>query len=170
MTIREDVLNCNVCNKQHNGSFMKSYCSENCRLKAKEYRKNWILNPFNLERDRERKRKDYYNRVKPLQKREKESGIVRCLWCRRILERLYNGTKYCSKDCNSSALTFNKKERQKNRVRGWSWYNVKKDKCEICGSTNNLEIHHTAYIKDYSVCQVLCIDCHRKLHRKEGLI
>lgn len=40
-----------------------------------------------------------------------------------------------------------------------------KDKCENCGSTEKLERHHPDYSKPLEV-QTLCINCHKKIHRK----
>ena len=41
-------------------------------------------------------------------------------------------------------------------------------RCEICGSTNDLQVHHISYERGEHPsdedCAVLCRDCHRKLH------
>jgi len=36
--------------------------------------------------------------------------------------------------------------------------------CEICGSPNNLEKHHPDYSDPYLI-QILCKDCHTRLHK-----
>lgn len=139
--------------------------------KRVKYRKKWLSKEGNLEKERKRHREDYHIRVKPLRAIEKKKGIIRCLWCKRILEKLFNGTKYCSERCHSSALDFNKKQKKQKRVRGWSWWNpVEKKACDKCGAVENLEVHHLEYEKNKSVCQVLCRNCHRKIHRLEELV
>lgn len=35
-------------------------------------------------------------------------------------------------------------------------------KCEICGSTENLQRHHVSY--EPGITQILCVDCHKKVH------
>ena len=37
--------------------------------------------------------------------------------------------------------------------------------CEICGSIENLEIHHIEYINKEAYVQLLCRSCHKSLHR-----
>ena len=46
-----------------------------------------------------------------------------------------------------------------------------KYKCVLCGSTDNLQVHHTKYIKGRNAWEypnyrlvTLCKDCHRKVH------
>lgn len=38
--------------------------------------------------------------------------------------------------------------------------------CQICNSTDRLELHHTKYTKKIEDCMLLCQPCHKKLHRK----
>lgn len=40
-----------------------------------------------------------------------------------------------------------------------------KDKCELCRSTEKLELHHETYHKSNNEIKILCIKCHRNLHR-----
>ena len=55
----------------------------------------------------------------------------------------------------------------------WFVFQVRGDKCEVCGSTKNLQVHHTLYNKnckawEYSCkdVMVVCRECHRKIHKK----
>ena len=50
---------------------------------------------------------------------------------------------------------------------------VRGEKCEICGSTRNLQVHHTHYNKNCKAWEytcneviVVCKDCHQKIHKK----
>jgi len=42
---------------------------------------------------------------------------------------------------------------------------IKKNKCENCGSSENLEFHHKDY-GDYEAVATLCKECHYKIHGK----
>ena len=51
----------------------------------------------------------------------------------------------------------------------------RKNQCEICGSSQNLQVHHTKYIRGRRLWQyandelkVLCASCHRKEHGLTG--
>ena len=53
----------------------------------------------------------------------------------------------------------------------WFILKVRGSKCEVCGSENNLQVHHTIYNKkrkawEYTCNEVIvvCDGCHRKLH------
>jgi len=73
---------------------------------------------------------------------------------------------------------YDKKRREttnKNKIRGIQAYSkkhyfkklLKKYKgCQICNSSDNLEIHHIRYTKKIKDCLLLCQNCHKKLHRK----
>lgn len=39
-------------------------------------------------------------------------------------------------------------------------------RCQFCSSTDKLEIHHKKYTKKLQDCLLLCLDCHKKIHRK----
>lgn len=41
-----------------------------------------------------------------------------------------------------------------------------KNSCDICGSTENIEVHHLSYDDPYAITW-LCRECHGKMHRKE---
>lgn len=38
--------------------------------------------------------------------------------------------------------------------------------CQFCGSKENLQIHHKKYTHEIGDCLLLCLDCHKKIHRK----
>ena len=38
--------------------------------------------------------------------------------------------------------------------------------CQLCKSTDKLEIHHIKYTKKIKDCLLLCQSCHKKIHRK----
>jgi hypothetical protein len=43
-------------------------------------------------------------------------------------------------------------------------------KCQICGSKEKLQIHHKKYdTKNIRDCKLVCLMCHKKLHRKYKL-
>ena len=46
--------------------------------------------------------------------------------------------------------------------------------CCICGSTDNIHVHHTKYEEidgvDVSPCRVLCGECHKKIHASSDYI
>ena len=42
-------------------------------------------------------------------------------------------------------------------------------KCQLnlneCLVTNNLQVHHKKYTKKISDCMLVCLNCHKKMHR-----
>jgi 5-methylcytosine-specific restriction endonuclease McrA len=52
----------------------------------------------------------------------------------------------------------------------WFVMKVRGEKCETCGSTENLQVHHLKYKKvkawEYTCNDVIvvCRDCHKRLH------
>jgi hypothetical protein len=46
---------------------------------------------------------------------------------------------------------------------------IKADKCERCGSTQNLEMHHRDYNEPYEV-NTLCSNCHKQVERAQTLL
>jgi len=42
-----------------------------------------------------------------------------------------------------------------------------KEQCEVCGSKNNLDIHHIKYTLNPSDWKVLCKKCHVKIHQNQ---
>ena len=63
-------------------------------------------------------------------------------------------------------------DRNDPKVKEWTRKVLTKGKCEICGSTKQLEAHHIEY---WSLCpekridvkngQCLCLKCHAKMHK-----
>ena len=49
---------------------------------------------------------------------------------------------------------------------------IAQDKCECCGATEHLQLHHETYIRlteeEIDDLKILCADCHQKLHDKLG--
>ena len=103
-----------------------------------------------------------------------------CLYCGKKLERkdkrdyVWNLKKFCNRRCkelyrhkNNTDTKELRKEQQKIRRFTYNNYRDKLgDKCQICGSKENLEIHHKNYT-DFSIenCQLVCRNCHRhKIH------
>ncbi|NCD06786.1 MAG: HNH endonuclease [Spirochaetia bacterium] len=56
--------------------------------------------------------------------------------------------------------------RQKDRLKYRKQLLEQKGFCQICGSINNLEIHHKDYDEKSNII-LLCRKCHRFLHRKQ---
>jgi hypothetical protein len=62
----------------------------------------------------------------------------------------------------------------KNKIRSFSnsefvkniFFELKKNKCEICGSKKHLEIHHIEFVKDHNKWQLLCRECHTRTHQE----
>lgn len=163
-------LYCLICHKMHDGSFRKSYCSKRCQQKAKAHYRKYISSAKNIIKHRKRGRAYYYKKARPLFAEDKANGIMRCICCQKIITKLFKDNRYCSMRCRRKALAYYRKQRDKSNVRHWCCWKISKEKCELCGAKDNLEIHHKEYKKDISACQVLCISCHRKLHRKKGLL
>lgn len=60
--------------------------------------------------------------------------------------------------------------REKERIRKNSYHKAKQldliNKCEICGSTEALQIHHKDYTTNPEDWQILCMEHHLKLHKE----
>lgn len=39
-------------------------------------------------------------------------------------------------------------------------------KCQLCGSQDKLELHHDRYDNNFDNLRVLCLNCHKEIHRK----
>jgi len=66
-----------------------------------------------------------------------------------------------------------KRNAKHNEVRKWAKKKKKEiferanNKCDKCGTEEDLSIHHLEYKKGYEYLQVLCNRCHRRFHNKE---
>jgi len=97
-------------------------------------------------------------------------GTGRCYWCGNKLPK--NKRCYCSEKCRLEYYN------------NFYWNDAvrlafkRKKACEICGSVKNLEIHHIQPLNGQyrtwnklnqpNNLQVLCRECHRKLHRRQN--
>ena len=94
-------------------------------------------------------------------------------------EEYKNGIKFCKYKSNYYEIIYNKKIFcYKKQLKSKEWKNFRKKvfkikgkKCEICGSTKQLNIHHPFYTKGKLAWQynpsdmmVLCHDCHKEIH------
>lgn len=116
--------------------------------------------------------------------------VIICLF---ILFGIYVVIKLLHKDDELNTTYFynpkyyyeeDKRETYSSLLRTPEWYNYrtmvfnyKGYKCEWCGRTNNLQVHHKFYLKrygefikpweyDFNNVMVLCNYCHKKYHRK----
>ena len=103
--------------------------------------------------------------------------IKHCLYCKKEIERkdnrdyVWNLKKFCSRRCkelyrhkNNTATKSLRKEKQRLRAYTYHYYKQKLgNKCQLCDSKENLEIHHKNYT-DFSIenCILVCRNCHRK--------
>lgn len=81
--------------------------------------------------------------------------------------------KYCNQECMSKAYMEKEKHgKSKERNHEYARRIKPKDKCELCGSDKNLDIHHkdedwTNNSIDNLIC--LCRSCHIKTHRPKQI-
>ena len=149
---------CVCCNKQFelkpNVKYMK-YCSIKCRnryyyLQHREKRiqqaKEWQkLNPEKTRKSM-KKARDKFRKEKP----ERFNELMRMNYQR-------NKAKYMLRNRHNAFLTHHPDLKQKLL-----------SKCEICGSLENIELHHLDYINcslDKANVKVLCRKCHRLNHK-----
>lgn len=109
------------------------------------------------------------------QAKKTESKI--CLKCgkefnrRRFGKRLedftrWNDRKYCSKSCNYIRKPISDRSSFHRLAR-----NYVSQCCNICGSTENLDVHHKDRFyknNETSNLETLCHSCHMKLHWRQG--
>jgi len=122
------------------------------------------------ERERERAMQPHEIRYceycqKPMERKRYSNGVLQS-W------NEYNKQKYCNRDCMKAAFKSKPKH-------GTSWmtihYHARKllpdGCCEICGSAENVDVHHkdgNPQNNDLSNLQRLCRSCHMKAHRPHG--
>ena len=102
-----------------------------------------------------------------------------------VVQKTLKGNKKTRKEIKSAFTAIKKKNKQPKkhseyseqlkdeRWKAFRWFvmKVRGNECEICKSTNNLQVHHIEYIKnakawEYNVNQVMvvCRDCHKQIH------
>lgn len=119
-----------------------------------------------------------HNKAKP-------TPIKYCQFCGKKLERkdygrrledlgVFNRRKYCDADCMRKAFVKQGDNGQKYSPAHHSarriLYNIygKERKCEICGSTTNVDVHHidgNFSNNNIDNLMLLCRSCHMKAHR-----
>lgn len=112
-------------------------------------------------------------------RRPKQMPEKHCLYCGAVLERKrYNGQledsgrflrrKYCNLQCAGAG---NRKENPTTDAYRKRVYPLRGSQCEICGTLENLNIHHVdgdVTNEAPSNLMTLCASCHTKLHWKNG--
>ncbi len=109
---------------------------------------------------------------------------VKCEWCGHIFEYLPNrvffaNPRFCSRSCFLQALKAIKVAREPSRSRTYRKFRNKFieqfDKCELCGSKDNLVLHHRVRSRErldllfaHDNLMVLCKACHTRHHAKSG--
>ena len=122
-----------------------------------------------------------------MHEKAKPTPIKYCEYCGKKLERkdygrrledlgVFKKRKYCNIDCMKKAFIKQGKNNQgyspahhTARKIIYTIYN-KEYKCEKCGSTKNVDVHHIDgdYTNNNSDnLMLLCRSCHNKIHRKE---
>lgn len=107
-----------------------------------------------------------------------ERIIKHCLWCNGELPK--GRRKYCSDECANEYF-------ERTIAPLW-WNNAKSmalkkagNKCENCGSTEKLEVHHIVSLEPWELrhnslknrqdnLKVLCRDCHERAHHGAKVI
>lgn len=116
----------------------------------------------------------HYNKYNPKKlKHEQRCGNPKC---NKVILTIgsKNCRKYCSEKCKSLAQYYREKDKPERRfkrsIRGRSlqiseiFIKSKGEKCEMCGATENLHIHHKKYTMNFDDWQLLCKKCHKKIH------
>lgn len=118
-------------------------------------------------------------------KQAHEDIIKYCAFCKALMNRKryksgalesnlhFRRRKYCDRDCMKKAFTLSKDQhstesnsRANARLR--MEYFLKYDKCQNCGGTNNLDVHHNdgdPFNNRLNNLTLLCRSCHIKEHR-----
>ena len=155
----EEEYDCERCGKKYirtvtpkliNSGFIKRHCSKNCV--------NYTYNKKHYKSKRKSKRKIICGNPK-CDNKVLTSGV----------------RKYCSSKCVATAQywrerAYDPEYHKRIRVRVFSnkvkdlFFAFKGNKCEKCGTSERLEIHHTKYTTDYKDWKCYCIPCHRKHH------
>jgi len=137
-------------------------CRRNWNLKNKEKMKKWSLEYYYRNRDKRLKQmNERYYRVKDTP----EEIEKRKIWWKEFWAK--------NKDRLMKEKITNPKRKEMEAIRRFAYIhfrdNIIQERkcCEICGSIENLEIHHKNYTRDIRDIQLLCRKCHGKMKRKE---
>lgn len=116
----------------------------------------------------------------------KEPPTMFCQHCgKQLVRKVYSGggvesypemlkRKFCDRKCKGAALSLPNGPRWgglPHRGRKVARRKKARDKCERCGGTRRVEVHHKdgdATNNDTSNLEALCLWCHRKEHKNEG--
>ena len=121
--------------------------------------------------------------------KKKETPERCCQYCGAKLERKrlpngdleylfhFNRRKYCNRDCMKKSYLKADNKKQKwgpahHTARKINELILCKGKCEICGSTQKLDVHHkdeNASNNALDNLQVLCRSCHMKIHKSKSI-
>ena len=113
----------------------------------------------------------------------KIKGYKECAECVQIFYQTHLNQKFCCLDCSDKAekksnairakrYLANQENHKKHLIRMATDRMLKKGKlqkhsCCICGSDNNIQMHHTIYKEDYlSAVMWLCKQHHEQLHKE----
>lgn len=121
------------------------YYREYNRNRMRRKRQN---DPEYVARERMKARQYYYDH------RDEQLANRRCYYAEHKKEELNHSRNYYKRH--------SKRVKARNQAR---YYIPLKNKCEICGSTENLQRHHPDYSKSLQVMTV-CKKCHIKLRKK----
>lgn len=126
-----------------------------------------------------------YSLMKQTKHKDKENSykIYVCIYCKKEFTAYKGGVnKYCSQKCHYLDATGKKKERkitQEDETKSYITINKKLRNylletlkgCEICGSRNDLQVHHKNRDRSNNTREnllLLCKTCHAKEHIKRG--
>lgn len=148
------------------------------KAKKREYdRKRYLLNKEEILEMHKRWRKKFLKewRKKYYEKnKEKLRAMGRKDYLRHREKRVNNSKEY-RKNHKEQWKEYQKRYGEKNSLKinervfiNYYKEKLKKSHCKKCGSTKNLEFHHLDYNHNSFNVITLCLDCHKKLHRKGG--
>lgn len=86
-------------------------------------------------------------------------------------EKLKENRKKYYQNNKDKQKDYDKKMYEIRRIRAWSShrkdeiFKLKGNKCKICETKENLQIHHKKYEKSFECIEVLCHQCHVQVHR-----
>ncbi len=119
-----------------------------------------------VKRDRREYSRKYY-------KKNKERILrVSNVWQDKNRARvIQNSREYRKNNRDKINKYYREKLKIEKRIQAWTQYHRKEilkergENCEICGSKENLQLHHEEYIHDFDKIHILCRKHHEKLHK-----